>query len=187
MNRRETLIAMLVTVSLASASLSPFSRAQESQEPTTPPCADDAHRQLDFWVGEWELSWDNGDGTTGTGSNTITRDEYGDCVIYERFRSDAFIGMSVSTYFAPAGVWRQTWVDDTGGYFALTGGPSHEDGVHFELRNTRLNETELHLRMVWEDVSPSRLVWRWQSLPPDANPDTDEWQDRWVINYNRVE
>jgi len=42
------------------------------------------YRQLDFWVGDWALSWDNGDGTMGAGTNIISREGHGDCVIYYR-------------------------------------------------------------------------------------------------------
>ena len=72
-----------------------------------------------------------------------------------------------------------------GGYFALTGGPGDGGNVAFELRNSRLSDSELHLRMIWEDVNDDSLTWRWQSLPPDGNPDTDGWEDRWVIYYSR--
>ena len=160
--------------------------AAAGQETATPPCSAPEFRQLDFWVGDWELSWTNADGTRGAGSNRITRDAFGDCVIQERFRGAGLTGMSVSTYHAPTGVWRQTWVDDSGGYFALTGGPSAEDGVRFELRNTRLSNDEPWLRMIWQDVTDAQMTWRWQMLPPTANPDLDSWQDRWVIRYRRV-
>lgn len=149
------------------------------------PCSGAEFRQLDFWVGDWDLSWTNADGSIGTGRNQISRDEYGDCVIYERFSSEQAQGMSVSTYFAPAGLWRQTWVDNTGGYFALTGGAVNDNNVAFELRNTRLSDEELQLRMIWENVTGDSLTWRWQSLAPEADPDSAEWVDRWVIHYQR--
>lgn len=168
-----------------SAALILLSSGASAQEEPSAPCASDTFRQLDFWVGEWDLSWTNADGSTDGGSNSISRDEYGDCVIYERFSSSQFQGMSVSTFFAPSGVWRQTWVDDTGGYFALVGGPSDDPDVHFQFTNTRLSDEAPWLRMIWQNVTDDSLVWRWQSLPADADPETDEWQDRWIINYQR--
>jgi len=52
---------------------------------TPPPgCGTPANRQLDFWVGDWELTYDAGGGQTGHATNHITRDEYGDCVIAQR-------------------------------------------------------------------------------------------------------
>ncbi len=69
--------------------------------PVQKPCQEPEFRQLDFWVGVWDLEWDNADGTKGTGTNTITNSPYGDCVITENFDgtpSLQFKGMSVSTY-----------------------------------------------------------------------------------------
>jgi hypothetical protein len=156
-----------------------------AQEPPARSCSDPAFRQLDFWVGDWDLRWRNADGSESSGRNVISRDEFGDCVIYERFSAEGFNGMSVSTYHQPTGTWRQTWVDDSGGYFALTGGPVNDGSVRFVLQNTRLSDEETQLRMIWEQVTADRLVWRWQSLPADADPERDAWADRWVIRYQR--
>ena len=174
------IIRTLLTAGIGALALSCAALAQD-----TAPCSDPSFRQLDFWVGDWDLSWDNADGSQGNGRNQISRDEYGDCVIYERFSGGANSGMSVSTYHQPTAVWRQTWVDNTGGYFSLSGGPVDRDGVRFELRNTRLSDAEPQLRMIWEDVTPDSLVWRWQQLAADADPDMDNWEDRWVIRYRR--
>jgi hypothetical protein len=156
----------------------------QSNTPAPPPaCSSEEYRQLDFWVGDWHAEWDNGDGTTGHGENHITRDEFGDCVIYERFSGPGLNGMSVSTYFAPAGVWRQAWVDDQGGFFALTGGPDSSGEFDFVLNNARLSETAPYRRMVWDEVSDASFTWLWQGR---ANSDED-WADLWVINYTRME
>lgn len=150
----------------------------------TPPaaCQEPEYRQMDFWTGDWALSWDNGDGTTGTGTNIVTRDSHGDCVITENFdggTSIALRGLSVSTYSKPHKKWRQSWVDNQGGYFALYGGPQ-EDGT-FILEMERLGDKGPFSRMVFEDIEEDSLVWRWQGKSSAA----DEWRDQWVINYVR--
>lgn len=148
------------------------------------PCSTAEYRELDFWVGEWIAEWKNPDGTSGTGRNSITKDEYGQCVIFERFRADdgSLKGMSVSTYFKPAGEWRQTWMDDQGGYFDLYGGPSTEPRQRFQLETYRRRPMAPHLRMVWEDVERDRFTWRWQGRKSAEEP----WTDRWVITYRRA-
>ena len=90
-----------------------------------------------------------------------------------------FKGMSVSTYHKPAGVWRQTWVDDQGGYFALAGGPQ-EDGT-FMLDMTRLSDKAPYRRMVWKDIKADSLTWHWQGHSPTET----EWKDLWVIRYTK--
>ena len=73
--------------------------AQQAAAGPPPGCRTPEYRTLDFWVGEWVAEWVQ-NGEKGTGTNRITRDEYGDCVITEHFRSDdgSLIGHSVSTY-----------------------------------------------------------------------------------------
>jgi len=162
-----------------------FAQDDANTAPATPApsCSADEFRQMDFWVGDWIAEFPNGDGTTGTGTNRVTNDEYGDCVIFEHFATPGFNGMSVSTYHAPVGQWRQTWVDDQGGYFALVGGPVEGQSHEFELVNTRLSENAPYLRMTWEDITEDSFVWRWQNK---ASEDA-EWADAWVINYRRAE
>ncbi len=81
--------------------------------PRAPPqnCTAPEHRQLDFWVGDWDVY------RTGTqemaGRSTVER-IYNDCAIRETWRPfDMNEGGSVSSYDSASGVWRQTWVDST--------------------------------------------------------------------------
>ena len=50
-----------------------------ARERRTAPCASPPHRQFDFWVGDWDCSWDGGNGT-----NKVTAELDG-MVILERF------------------------------------------------------------------------------------------------------
>jgi len=179
LNSLKILSALAVGTSLSTAAYS------QSTTPTPPPaCSSEEFRQLDFWVGDWHASWDNGDGTTGTGENHITGDEFGDCVIYERFSTDNFVGMSVSTFHVGPNVWRQSWVDNAGSYYALVGGPAEEgDGYDFMVENTRIAETAPYRRMIWQDVTEDSFVWRWQGRTDAA----EDWADLWVINYTRMD
>ena len=146
------------------------------------PCSEPEYRQLDFWVGEWALEYDRGDGTTGTASNSITKDEYGNCVIVERFAMpNGYKGTSYSIYDREKKQWRQMWVDNGGGTFTLVGGPTEGKDHRFEFRTLEPTGREkLMRRMIWEDVQPDSLTWRWQSLQSD-----DAWKDEWVLNYRR--
>mgnify|MGYP003576364723 CR=1 FL=1 len=178
MIRFRALIAAL-TASLAGSAIAQSS----APAPAQPPCSAAQHRELDFWVGTWIATWDNPDGTKGTGKNVITRDEYGSCVITERFEIDnaPFKGFSISTYFAPAGEWRQTWMDNQGGYFDLFGGRSDDPAYAFFLEQYRRGDKSPFLRMIWQDVKPESFTWRWQKK---ASADA-AWADQWVIRYTR--
>ncbi len=147
-----------------------------------PPCSSPEFRQMDFWLGTWDARWEASTGTpAGQGVNVITR-EYGGCVIQEAFdggpATGGLIGHSVSTYHAPLQRWRQTWVDNQGGYFALVGGPEGDD---FILVSSSVSNGQPAQRMVFEDITPGAFTWRWQRTP-DAGA---TWADQWVIHYTR--
>lgn len=172
--------ALLMAIAALGASVCASASAQQQAQPA--PCSGPEFRQMDFWVGVWDARWDASPGTpAGSGTNTITR-EYGGCVIQEQFdggpASGGLIGHSVSTYHAPAQVWRQTWVDNQGGYFALTGGPVGDD---FILTSYRMNTATPSQRMLFTDITPNTFTWRWQSTA-DAGA---TWTDSWVIHYAR--
>lgn len=144
----------------------------------TEPCSAPQHRQLDFWQGEWDLAWEPFNANDpGVGRNTISL-MLDDCVVQEAFSGAGLRGHSVSVFHAPSGRWRQTWVDSSGGYFALTGGPDHEG---FRLDLTRLDDNAPHMRMIWRNVRQDSMDWHWQRSE-DAG---QTWQDQWVIHYVR--
>ena len=157
------------------------SQAIEAPPPSTS-CRSAEYRQMDFWLGEWDLKWQAPDGTSRSGQNIITRSPFGDCVITENFDGapgNNLKGMSVSTYSKPHGAWRQTWVDNQGGYFSLHGG-LQEDG-RFILEMDRLNNKGPYSRMVFENIKADSLTWRWQG----KSEHDGDWADRWVIDYRR--
>lgn len=160
--------------------------AQTPSPPATPaatpppPCKGPEFRTLDFWVGDW-VAYDTEGKRIGT--NRITRDEYGDCIITEHFKMDdgSMIGHSVSTYRPGLKEWRQTWVDSQNGYFELIGGPVTGGDHIFVLVNRKLTPQQPELRMIWQDVKPDSFIWRWQKRDkPDG-----AWSDQWVIDYRK--
>jgi hypothetical protein len=131
---------------------------------------------LDFWVGSWRCTWDD-----GHGSNTISR-ALDDRVILERFEAVApepFSGMSVSVLGAD-NVWRQTWVDSTGNYWHFEGGPQ-PDGTFVFATPGRVDDDRRFKRMVFSDISPDGLSWRWEH-----SDDAETWSERWAISYQRA-
>jgi len=57
-------IASAITAGLALGLAAPAL----AQKPN--PCAAPEYRQLAFWVGDWDLNFDDGTGQTGTATNT---------------------------------------------------------------------------------------------------------------------
>lgn len=147
-----------------------------------PACAGPEFHQLDFWLGRWDVQWDASPGQpAGRGTNLITRD-LDECVIHEHFNGGSstgnLLGESWSIYHAPVQRWRQTWVDNQGGYFALVGGPQEDK---FVLVSNSLSDNAPRQRMVFEDITPSALTWRWQRTEDKGVT----WTDAWVIHYTK--
>ena len=88
------------------------------------------------------------------------------------------MGHSVSIYFAPTKQWRQTWVDNEGGYIDLTGGPDAKG--NFILTTLPRPANPKASRMIFTDIKPGSFTWRWQKTT-----DGRTWADSWVIFYTR--
>lgn len=131
-------------------------------QPAPPaPCADPAHRQFDFWIGEWTVTLPNG---TAAGQNRIESVDRG-CVLQEHWISTGgFSGRSLNTYDASRKVWHQTWVDASGTLLLLEGGMRNGkmvlEGEQGGARNriTWSPQTDGSVRQVWES-SPDGKTW----------------------------
>lgn len=141
---------------------------------------------FDFWIGEWDLTWEDPDGTTGTGFNRIER-ILNDAVIKENFEAytgaaAGFVGKSYSVYVSASGKWKQTWVDNSGGYLDFTG---EFDGNRRMFVRNGINQqgNSVMQRMIFYDIEPDSFTWDWQISEDNG----ETWQLRWKINYQRAE
>jgi hypothetical protein len=143
------------------------------------PCSDPKSAEFDFWLGEWAAEW----GDDGRGTNVVTKVLDG-CVILENFTDldpgpRALVGMSVSTYVAQEACWKQTWVDNQGGYLDFKGGLTD---VGMVLRRETEHEGKtIQQRMIWYDVTDDAFEWNW-----DRSDDGGAtWKTLWHIHYRR--
>ena len=139
---------------------------------------------FDFWVGDWNLSWKNADGTTGKGRNRITKILDG-AVIEEDFAADPasnppplLKGRSLSVQ--QNGVWRQAWADNQGGFFALRGQVEGDKRIFITEPVQRGGKTVVQ-RMVFHTIKADSLVWDWES----SSDGGASWQRQWRIDYVR--
>ncbi len=134
-------------------------------------------RDLDFWLGRWTVTW--GDGLSATNHVETILDG---AVIRENFdgRPGAdFIGASSSVYSPHLGLWRQTWVDSHGSYWAFTGGPQGDRFV-FATDDQR-DGRAIMLRMVFYNIAADSLDWDWERSD-DAGA---TWTLQWRLHYTR--
>ena len=175
------MIRILAVFSLAVVTLSQLHAQQASHAPQNP-CAAPQQKQFDFWIGEWELTWPGEKpGETGQGSNSIKRIMDG-CVVQENFSgrdSMPLRGTSVSTFDTNSGHWKQTWVDNEGGYLDFAG--DFKDGQMILQRETVRNGARVLQRMVWKNITPNEFDWSWEASRDGGNT----WQVNWPIHYKR--
>jgi hypothetical protein len=159
------------------------SAAAQSAPATPPPCTKPESKQLDFWVGDWNLTWPaQGGQPEGKGTNTV-RKELGGCVVEENFdgeTSNGLLGKSVSLYNARTGKWHQTWVDNQGAYIDLTGG---WDGKEFHLWREAVDPKgkKVQQRMIYKNITPDSFDWSWEVSTDEGKT----WQVQWPIHYTR--
>ncbi|MEK6221994.1 MAG: hypothetical protein N2D54_07070 [Chloroflexota bacterium] len=144
------------------------------------PCTNPEANQFSFWIGEWDLTWDN-DGKKDSGTNTITA-EYGGCVIQEKFDGKPgmqFTGMSVSIFDKRDNKWKQAWVDDQGGYFDLVG--EFKDGEMQLIHKQPQEGTQISNRMRFFNIQADSLDWGWEKSTDNGI----SWDVMWEIHYQR--
>lgn len=147
------------------------------------PCSGPEQKQLEFWVGEWDLTWPgNNPGEVAHGTNSIKRILDG-CIVEETFSGgDAMPlrGRSVSVYDIRARKWKQTWVDNEGGYLDLTG-ESKDGQMILACESLRADGTKGLQRMVFKNITHDEFDWSWEASKDGGKT----WTVAWPIHYKR--
>ena len=174
-----TICASLLCLTLLAGS----STAQQTTATPPNPCAVAEQQQLNFWVGEWELTWPgNQPGEVQHGTNSI-RHILDGCIVEENFSGGADMplrGKSVSVFDTPSGKWKQTWVDNQAAYLDFVG--EFKDGQMILGREvTRPDGSKALQRMVFKNIKSDSFDWSWE-----ASKDAGKtWQVAWQIHYQR--
>lgn len=140
-------------------------------------CTSTESKQFDFWLGEWNLTWND----TLHGTNIITK-VLGDCVIHENFSDPAgkFYGQSFSVYDPDKKQWQQTWVDNAGNYMMFVG--EFKDEKMLLSRSFIGNKgNKVTQRMVFYNITPGSFEWSWESSIDEGKT----WKQNWLIYYQR--
>ena len=162
--------------------------SQQASQPAAPqappnPCATPQQKQLEFWVGEWDATWPGAKaGEVGHGTNSVRRILDG-CVVQENFsgeQSAPLRGTSVSIFDMNAGKWKQTWVDNQGGYLDFVG--EFKDGqMVLQREATGRDGAKFQQRMVWKNIAANAFDWSWEA----SHDGGKTWQVQWPIHYTR--
>jgi hypothetical protein len=127
-------------------------------------CASPAHRQFDFWLGDWDVSTPQG---TSAGTNRVEPILDG-CAVQEHWEaSDGSKGTSLSSYDAMGHKWRQTYVDDTGQVLVLEG--DFKDGKMVLQGEKAMGRQKGALqRISWQVVPGDKVRQRWDISQDDG-------------------
>lgn len=149
-----------------------------------PPAAQSADL-FDFWLGDWDVSWKNADGTPGRARNRVAKILDGK-VIEEVFEEDPagapplLRGRSLSVLHAASGTWKQAWADNQGGFFAFTG---HADGAKriFATDIRTEGDKQIGQRMVFYAIERDHFTWDWERTSDGGRT----WALVWQLEYRR--
>ena len=139
---------------------------------------------FDFWLGDWNVTWRNADGTSGRARNHVSRILDGH-VIEERFEEDAadpaplLKGRSLSVR-DPAGLWHQAWADNQGGFFALTGSADGDKRL-FSTALAVVGGEVTGKRMVFHHITADAFTWDWEGTADGGKT----WKLLWRLDYRR--
>jgi hypothetical protein len=143
------------------------------------PCLHDSlYRQLDFWVGDWDVT---GPGGRPAGKSHVER-ILGECVILENWTDfGGSSGKSFNTVVPATNQWRQTWVNDRGQLHEYTG--VFEDGAMRYRRETKdaAGATTLH-RMTFFPLE-SNVV---RQLGESSTDGGTTWAVTYDLQYRRA-
>ena len=139
---------------------------------------------FDFWVGEWQVSWKNSDGSVGRARNHVGRILDG-AVIEERFEQDPadppplLSGRSLSVR-DKAGLWHQAWADNQGGFFALTASADGDRRL-FSTALVPAGDQVKGQRMVFHHITRDAFTWDWEGTTDGGRT----WKLLWQLDYKR--
>jgi hypothetical protein len=154
----------------------PVAGAGPEVRPTA--CALPEHRQLDFWLGDWEVTAKG----TIAGRNRIEAILDG-CALIERWEgSGGGRGVSLSMYAVADGRWHQTWVDGRGGRLELAGGWDEATAtMTLTGRQPVDREGEALHEISWERLADGGVRQRWRVSLDDGRT----WRELFDGRYAR--
>ena len=138
-------------------------------------CSAPVHRELDFWLGRWQVVENNEVVATST-IEAVS----GGCAIRETYaQKDGYHGTSLSFHDPVINKWRQTWIDSTGAAGEFNGAFS-EGAMRFEGETHTANGKRVYRRMSLEREGAGILQKSLKSM------DGATWAPHYEIRYSPV-
>jgi hypothetical protein len=144
----------------------PHAVGAQTGTPAPPKCDAPEHRQLDFWVGSWDVTMRG----RKAGTNVVTLEE-GGCLVHEHWTgAQGGTGQSFNFYNREDRAWHQVWVSSSGNVLDLAGhfadgtltflGESRQpDGSRLRHRLSFHANADGSVRQFWETSSDGGVTW----------------------------
>ncbi len=153
-----------------------------SQTNNQSPCSSHEAAQFNFWLDDWNLTYSD----TMHATNHVEK-IMGGCIVQENFNDlhGNYMGKSWSVYNKNYKMWQQTWVDNQGGYIALTGGMQGDSMVLTapeRMVPASMSPTgKIIMRMVYHNIKADSFDWEWEGSTDQGAT----WKNNWHIHYDR--
>jgi hypothetical protein len=136
-------------------------------------------RQFDFWLGEWEVRPNGGQGVAG---HSRVEKILSSCVLLENWTgTNGWSGKSFNIYDATEGRWHQTWVDQSGTLTHFLDGQWRDGALHFRSAPRMQGGQRTELRLTFHDLGPGRVRQHGQRSTDGGLT----WQDQYDFIYER--
>jgi hypothetical protein len=131
------------------ACLIPQLATAAERAPISRDCATPEHRQLDFWIGDWDTFESDTPGGPSIARARVEPVAEG-CAIRERYeQNDGLIGESILSYDPVRKHWQQTWVTNRGALMVIVG--NFKDGELVLQGDVHLKDgTSVLQRITWK-------------------------------------
>ena len=138
-------------------------------------CSSPESRQLDFWLGHWQVV-ENADVVATSTIEAVS----GGCAIREIYQQkDGYHGTSLSFHDPVINKWRQTWIDSTGAVGEFSGAFT-EGAMRFEGETHTASGKRVYRRMSLERDGAGILQKSLKSM------DGATWAPHYEIRYSPV-
>jgi hypothetical protein len=165
--------------------LSFFTSSFSQKFPPKSPClTDEAYRQFDFWIGDWDVYNLKGQ-KSGDSKISLILDS---CVILEEWSSltlaNGFVykGKSFNTYNSKEKQWQQNWTDNMGGNTHYVKGKFNGDKMVFETEPYQYSaDTMAIMRLTFFNLGADK-VRQFSQISKDSGV---TWATQYDLEYRR--
>jgi hypothetical protein len=152
----------------------------DSQPQKSPCLTDPVYRQLDFWIGDWEVFGPKGK-KAGDSRIELILDS---CIVLENWKSAnaGYAGKSFNTFNAVTGQWQQTWVDNAGGSTEYLEGKFADNKMVFHTSPFRFSKDTMAVRrLTFYNLSPDKVRQHGQVSKDGGST----WSTEYDLEYRR--